>query len=847
VQAQEQQIALAREAERLRNLVAAQALGLDDAARRARDAERDAAYNRLIAQALLAQRQNNFNVSVQVFQSAVALKPNDDGFRQLALARAKADETARANAAEALAKRERDQRSQLEKELVQARDQVAAERRKRDEEEKKRLAVQKERDDATYKRLLDAAEAAGAKGNYDEAVASLQSARALRNSDEVNRLLSDALVNQAKEAAAKKGAAEKEALEKQLADEKQNREAAEVEAKKNAELYNSALKLAQEAMAQKKYAQAVTKYQEAAKVFRTDVVLTGLKAAQDAQAKERADADAALAKQVAEKKKAEDLKNFIDKGQKALTAKQYDDAIQAFTQAKGIDPSNIDALTGLSKAQHAKEEALAQAKKKEGDAQKIAKIKEALDQGRTALAKKDFVAAGKALDAASQLDPKNPDLVKFKTDLQTARDGSSADAELKKKKAEYDKLIQSGKDALIEKEYDQAVKLFKDAGKLLPDDRAWQDNLRQAQKAADAKALAEKQQEDKLRIEIKQLVADARADIKAGKFDAAAKVLADAKKLDPKDAGVVGALKDLEDARTQAAADAMKKQREADYQKVLKAGKDLLAAKKYEDAIKSFKDAGKLLPDDRAWQDLLKQAEDAKRKKGEEEELQQLVSAAEADIKAGKLDDAAKAIANAKKIDPKDTGVVKAAQDLETARAALANDTAKKQRQADYEKAMKAGRDAMTAKKYDDAIRDFTDAAKLMPGDKDAGALLKQAQQAKADLQGAAEAEAKKKQEEKDKKAEYAKLMDQGQSQLSARKYDDAAKSFSDALKLIPNDAKATASLKSANFQQHMAEGQRLLNAKKFMDAANEFQEALKIIPDDANAKALLKKAKDGK
>src|SRR5262249_51075635 len=223
-------------------------------------------------------------------------------------------------------------------------------------------------------------------------------------------------------------------------------------------------------------------------------------------------------------------------------------------------------------------------------------------------------------------------------------------------KAEYDKLIQSGKDALVAKKYDDAVRSFKDAGKLLPDDRAWQDNLRQAQKAADdAKALAE----EKLREQIKGMVADARADIKAGKFDAAAKLLADAKKLDPKDPGVVGALKDLEDARGLAASEAMKKQREADYQKALKSGKDLLAAKKYDDAIKSFKDAGKLLPDDRAWQDLVKQAEDAKKKRGEEEELQQLVSAAEADIKAGKLDNAAKAIAEAKKIDAKDPGVVR--------------------------------------------------------------------------------------------------------------------------------------------------------------------------------------------
>ncbi len=402
---------------------------------------------------------------------------------------------------------------------------------------------------------------------------------------------------------------------------------------------------------------------------------------------------------------------------------------------------------------------------------------------------------------------------------------------------------------MVAKKYDDAVKAFKDAGKIFPDDKTWQDNLRQAEKgAADAKAIADKQrEEEKLREQIKTLVSEARAEIKAGKFDAAGKALADAKKLDPKNADVIQASKDLEDARSQAANEDLKKKKEADYQKALKVGRDALAVKKYDDAIKAFNDAGKLLPDDKAWKDLVKLAEDAKKKKGQEEELQQLVSAAEADIKAGKLEAAAKAIADAKKIDPKDPGVVKASHDLETALATAKNDAEKKQRQADYEKAIKAGRDALAAKKYTEAIKAFTDAGKVMPGDKDAAALLKQAQQAQADAQGAADAEAKKKKDEEKRSADFAKLMDQGQTQMTAKKYADAVSTYNDALKLKPGDAKASAALKNAEFQQHMAEGQRLLNAKKFTDATSEFQEALKLFPDDANAKALLKKAKDGK
>ena len=75
-------------------------------------------------------------------------------------------------------------------------------------------------------------------------------------------------------------------------------------------------------------------------------------------------------------------------------------------------------------------------------------------------------------------------------------------------------------------------------------------------------------------------------------------------------------------------------------------------------------------------------------------------------ISGSERGDVENAIADAKKIVPKDPAVVKAAQDLDTARTSAASDTAKKQREADYEKALKLGRDALTGKKKDEGVID---------------------------------------------------------------------------------------------------------------------------------------------
>src|SRR5262249_453348 len=93
---------------------------------------------------------------------------------------------------------------------------------------------------------------------------------------------------------------------------------------------------------------------------------------------------------------------------------------------------------------------------------------------------------------------------------------------------------------------------------------------------------------------------------------------------------------------------------------------------------------------------------------------------------------------------PGDAAATKALRAATAAQDAARADAEKQKRTADYQAAIKAGRDALAAKRYDDAIKAFADAGRLQPGDPTAAALLKDAQKAKADVASAAEAEAKR-------------------------------------------------------------------------------------------------------
>jgi colicin import membrane protein len=398
-----------------------------------------------------------------------------------------------------------------------------------------------------------------------------------------------------------------------------------------------------------------------------------------------------------------------------------------------------------------------------------------------------------------------------------ARSDAERQAQEAQRQKAYDDLHTGGLRALQQGNYPQAIQMLQSAVALKPNPVA-QGELDQARKKADevarAKAAADKARQDAALKQQKEAeLARVRAQVEADRKKREAEDLARRRAQEARDQAVN--MHKAQAAAAQKAAEQAEAKRKADtFQKWMTDGRQALAGKRYDAAIQAFHEAQKLQPADpsvaaalkeaeaarqaagaaqaAAAQQAAAQAEAARKKQADDQraaQVNQLLTAGRNALNARQFDAAAKAFTDASKLAPTNPAVVKALQDLDQARrAATAADAEQKKRQmeaelrkrqADYQAAMNAGRQALAAKRFDDAVRSFTDASRLQPGDPAAAAMLKEVDKAR--------------------KADYARLMAQGKAAMTAKHYEDAVKAFTDALKAQPGDAAATGALKEAN------------------------------------------------
>jgi len=750
--AQQQQQALARAAEEARLLAAQQA-----AARQAGDAQileqqRQQASAQLQAQAQLALQQQQFNLSVQLYQSALAMKQTDALYQALAQAQARAADAERQLAANLAAQQAAALQQQRDADLAKARQQLLENRRNQEAREQADRAAQAARDQALYQQMLSDAQRQLAKEQFDAAISALQTARQMRRTDEVERLLSQALAEQARATALKANPAGKADLERQLAEEKSRREKAEAEAARNRDLYETSLKLAQKALAAKDYTAAEAKYQDAGKVFNTDVVLTGLRTVHTAKAEDAA----AQAKRDAEAKKAADFQRMSDAGVAALDQKQYDLAMKTLSEANQIKPNDVKVLTALTKAKHEQADAALRAKASAEAAQRETAFHQFLDGGKANLAAKHYDAAVVSLKEAVRMKPADKEAAAA---LQAAESAHAQTAKTEEQQAQakktadaYQKAMIDGRAALAAKQYDAAAASFGQAQKLLPGDASSAEFVKQtasakatataavADAAKKAEEAARQQQVDKMQALKKA------SDAKAAADQAAAK----------KSAEVVKAQGELAKASKETA-DKIKKQLD-DYTLAMGAGKAAVRKGDYPGAINSYTEALRIQPGDKDAASALQSA-------------QQIKAATDADAKmkaeeAKRQADAARLAAQAKAAQAE-----KMKRDADNA-AAAARKAAEAKHQAEVAGLMTQGQTALTGKKYDDAIKAYSAALQLQPGDAKATAGLKSAQ--------------------------FSQHMAQGQSLGGAKKFADAVKEYDAALTIFPDNPDAKAALKRA-------------------------------------------------
>jgi tetratricopeptide (TPR) repeat protein len=463
-----------------------------DVVRRAKDQLRLRAYGQLLARGRQAMQQARYPQAVSAFESAVALESNDAGFKELAQAKAKLEESNKAHAALEQAAKDAAQRKQREAELAQAKAKVEEERHRRDAEQSARRKEQETRDQAEAARLVGVAKQQLAKQQYDAAVVSLNAARRLHKTEEVDRLLNQAEEAKARADAAKKGDQAKAEFEKKRAAQKAERDKADAEAKRKQQAYVAAVDQAQKAFIDKRYDQAIAKYQEADKLFHTDVVASGLRQAEEAKKRDAAFVEAENRKKADERKRADDLARWMAQGKAAVAASQFDKAVQAFTEAKKLAPGNVEVLTALTKAEQARDAQASRAQERKLEEQRAEQARQLVSRARTAMSAKQYDSAAKTLAEAAKVCPGDPAIVLAQRDLERARSTATADAEKQKRLDAYQAAIKSGRAALAGKRYDDAIKAATEASRLMPGDRDAAALLRDANKAkSDAKQASE--------------------------------------------------------------------------------------------------------------------------------------------------------------------------------------------------------------------------------------------------------------------------------------------------------------------------------------------------------------------
>jgi cytochrome c-type biogenesis protein CcmH/NrfG len=146
----------------------------------------------------------------------------------------------------------------------------------------------------------------------------------------------------------------------------------------------------------------------------------------------------------------------------------------------------------------------------------------------------------------------------------------------------------------------------------------------------------------------------------------------------------------------------------------------------------------------------------------------------------------------------------------------------------------------MTLKKYEEAVKAFTEAVRIQPADAVAADALRQATLARTQPMPPPKTEPKV-----DPRAEYTRLMQTGATLEKSQKTTEAVQAYRKALQLAPNDPPALTALRRTELPQLLAAGKQALATRRFPDAIKSFEAAVQLAPDNADAKAGLKKARN--
>jgi tetratricopeptide (TPR) repeat protein len=451
---------------------------------------------------------------------------------------------------------------------------------------------------------------------------------------------------------------------------------------------------------------------------------------------------------------------------------------------------------------------------------------------------------------------------------------AAARREREKKQHQFQRLMIDAGVAMRTKHYDEAATAYAAALALVPDDAEAQRGLQDARAALGPAADDEKRQ-----VEYARLMKQGKAALAGRHYAAAARAFEVAILMKPGDSGAEAA---LNQAKEGLAKDEHEQKVQDEFQVHMTAGRALMVAQRYAEAMREFVAAKRLIPNDEEAGNQLQTAE--KRLAAVQGQNQNQARFAQLMKQAGNAMDnkrykeAVDKYQAARKIEPNDQD---AKDGLTQARKAFAR------ARGQYAQLMAAGQAAANAMRANEAVQDFQAALQLFPGDDAATLALQNAQQLVGNVVGT--------------QALYDLCMIQGNRLFQAKRYGDAALAYWEALQLVPwdldaaqglidsqnalntvtvaaqskynqqmqaaaaayargrysdaitilnsvlqaypNDPKAQSALQQSQYKLHMVTGARYYAAGQYANAVTEFKAALTAAPGDGAALRALQQA----
>mgnify|MGYP006130430573 FL=1 len=558
------------------------------------------------------------------------------------------------------------------------------------------------------------------------------------------------------------------------------------------------------------------------------------------------DSQIALAKQ--EKKRAEEDAKEVEikekyniaivKADAYFKGQKYKEAIGAYQEASGIKSDEVYPTDQISESKKLMAKKEEDEKKIAASAQIEKEYSAAMSKGDAAMKSKDYDAAITAYEGAIMIKPSDSEPKSRKTTAEKLKADEVKKLEQEATKKKYDDLILSADDLLKSSEFDQAKAKYEEASKVMPHEPYPKTKMKECD---DSKLAAAQASE---RAAYDELIKKADALVKAESFDQAIIKYQEAAQVMPHENHPKDMIIQVEN---------LKKQKEdtevlANFEKVLKEGEELIAAEKFNEGIVKLGEAHKVMPHETKTKEIIAQAQKlkaAQANKNKSDAYEAKLKEGEELLHAEKFDEAIVSFNSAKKMMPNDHK----AQTLIDQANKLKEGKKQAATQYQFDEKINDGEEFLKDNRFDEAIAAFEEAQSILPNDNKPATLITQTNNIR------------KTKENEIAKAEYGELISSGDKQLEEGKFGEARESYKGALKVYV-EGKGTIDARLAKvdsaekekqnadkeivdkqakqdqFDKLIGETDALISSKDYSGAKQKIAGALLLYPNDANAKS---------